>query len=212
MVICRISEIRTLGSKFIKAKPLSTLLWIFIALVLCILMTISLIISDNPEVVSWIFLVAMIFYIILICSQVKKSDIYFNSFIMNDEGKLIFINLGNIFMNSRLFGGQNNETNAFKMFIEWFKAAERMKMFQNEQDFDAFIMSDSVLNLGHYVKKIFSVKSNRKYIIAKVRLKQCNSVQSNILTEFTKTIRIPKNFENAGFLESQLRSAVEKQS
>ncbi|MDE6775409.1 MAG: hypothetical protein K2J37_03795, partial [Ruminococcus sp.] len=73
-----------------------------------------------------------------------------------------------------------------------------------------FIMNDSVLNFGHYVKKIFSVKSNRKYIIIKVRLKQCNAVQSNILTEFTKTIRIPKNFENAGFLESKLRSAVER--
>lgn len=210
MIICRTPDISRLGSKFIKAKPLSTLLWIFIALVLCTLMTVSLIISDNPEVVSWIFLVVMIFYIILICSQVKKADTYFNSFVMNDKGKLIFINLGNIFMNSRLFGGQNNETNAFKMFIEWFKAVERMKMFQNEQDFDTFIMSDSVLNLGHYVKKIFSVKSNRKYIIVKVRLKQCNSVQSNILTEFTKTIRIPKNFENAGFLESQLMPAVEK--
>lgn len=212
MMICRTSDTSRLGSKFIKAKPVSALLWIFTALVLCAFMATALIISDNPEAVSWIFLAVMIFYVILICTQVKKADIYFNSFILNDEGELIFINLGNIFMNSRLFGGQYDTVNTpLKVFIEWFKTAERMKMFQNERDFDTFILSNSVLNLGHYVEKIFSVKNNRKYIITKVRLKQCNAVQSNILTEFTKTIRIPKNFKNARLLEIALRSAIEKQ-
>ncbi|MDE5569375.1 MAG: hypothetical protein K2I82_01815 [Ruminococcus sp.] len=212
MMICRTPDTSRLGSKFIKAKPVSALLWIFTVLVLCAFMATALIISDNPETVSWIFLAVMIFYITLTCSQVKKADIYFNSFILNDKGELIFINLGNIFMNSRLFGGQHDTVNTpLKVFIEWFKTAERMKIFRNEQDFDTFIMSNSVLNLGHYVKKIFSVKSNRKYIIIKVRLKQCNAVQSNILTEFTKTISIPKNFKNAGFLETELRSAIEKQ-
>lgn len=175
-------------------------------------MATALIISDNPEAVSWIFLTVMIFYVILICSQVKKADSYFNSFIVNYKGKLIFINLGNMFMNSNstLFGGQNYNVNTLKVFIKWFKAAERMKMFQNERDFDTFILS-SVLSFGYYVEKIFSVKSNRKYIIIKVRLKPCNAVQSNILTEFTKKIRISKNFKNAGFLETELRSAIEKQ-
>lgn len=212
MMICRTPNIRKLNSKFIKAKPLAALLWICIALVLCALMAVALITSNNPETISWIFLAVMIFYVTLICSQVKKADIYFNSFIVNYKGKLIFINLGNIFMNSRLFSGQHDIVNTpLKVFIEWFKAAERMKMFQNERDFDTFILS-SVLNVGHYVEKVLSVKSNRKYIITKVRLKQCNAIQSNILTEFTKTIRIPKNFKNAGFLETELRSAIEKQS
>lgn len=212
MMICRTSDTSRLSSKFIKAKPVSALLWIFISLIICALITVALIISNNPETISWIFLAVMIFYITLICTQVKKADIYFNSFILNDEGELIFINLGNIFMNSRLFGGQHDIVNTpLKVFIEWFKTAERMKMFQNERDFDTFIMSNSVLNLGHYVEKIFSIKSNRKYIIIKVRLKQCNAVQSNILTEFTKTIRIPKDFKNAGLLEIALRSAIEKQ-
>lgn len=213
MMICRTPDIRKLSSKFIKAKPLAVLLWVFIALVLCALMTVALIISNNPETISWIFLSTMIFYTIVLCNQVSRTDSYFNAFVINDKGKLIFINLGNIFMNSRLFGGQHDIVNTpLKVFIEWFKAAERMKMFQNERDFDTFILSDSVLNVGHYVEKIFSVKSNRKYIITKVRLKQCNAIKSNLLTEFTKTIRIPKNFENAGFLEIALRSAIEKQS
>lgn len=133
MTICRTSDISRLGSKFIKAKPVSALLFIFTALVICALMTVSLIISDNKEIINWIFLAVMIFYIILICSQVKKAGVYFNVFVMNYKEKLIFINSGSIFMNARLFGGQNNDVNnALKVFFEWFRAAERMKMFQAE--------------------------------------------------------------------------------
>lgn len=210
MMICRAPDIRKLSSRFIKAKPLFVILWVSIPLILCALMTAAMIISDDPETVSWVFLGIMIFLIIVLCRLVRRKDTYFNSFVVNDKGSLIFINLGNIFMNSRLFGGQYNNANSLKMFIIWFRAAKRMKMFQNERDFDAFIMSDPVLDLGHYVEKVFSVKSSRKYITARVRLKQCNSVQSNILTEFTKTIRIAKNFKNAGAIELVLGSAIEK--
>ncbi|MDE6784170.1 MAG: hypothetical protein K2J26_02160 [Ruminococcus sp.] len=52
MIICRTCDINRLGSKFIKAKPLAVLLWIFIALVLCSLMTVALITLNNPETIS----------------------------------------------------------------------------------------------------------------------------------------------------------------
>lgn len=205
MMICRTSEIRTLGSKFIKAKPLLVILFVFISLILCAAIAAAMIISGEPEIVSWFFLITMIFYIIEIYKLVSRTDSYFNAFVADDNGTLIFINLGNIFMNPKLFGGQYSDVSIYKIFFEWFKAAGRMKTFQNETDFDNFIMSGAVLNAGHYVEKVFSVKSRKKYIIAKVRLKQCNAVHSNILTEFTKTIRISKKFKNADILEMHLR-------
>lgn len=205
MTICRTSEIEKLGSKFIKAKPLLVILFVFIAIILCVSITAAIIISGEPEIASWLFLMTMILYIIAICKLTIRADRCFNAFVAADNGTFIYINLGNIFMNSKLFGGQYSDVNGVKVFFEWFKAAKRMKTFENEIDFDNFVMSAPALNCGHYVEKVFSVKSKKKYIIAKVRLKQCNSVQRNMLTVFTKKIRIPKDFINSGILEMNLQ-------
>lgn len=211
MIICRTPDIKKLGSKFIKAKPLTVLLWVLIALILCAGLTTAIITSGNPRTVSWIFLAIMTVYNITLCTQASRADSYFNAFVVNDKGKLVFINFGGIFMNDTLFGGQYHTTGKLRIFVDWFKAAGKMKKFQNEKDFDAFVTSDSVLSLGHYVEKVFSVKSSKKYIVAKLRLKQCNAVQSNILTEFTKTIRIPKSFENSQQLEYLLLEKANQQ-
>ncbi len=205
MTVYRTPEVGKLGSKFIKAKPLLTLLFVFTSIILCIAVSIAMIITGEPETISWIFLITMIFYIITICRLVVMADICFNALVANDDGTLIYLNLGNVFMNPKLFGEQYHDVSGLAIIIEWFKAAKRMKMFQNETDFDNFIMSRDVLSSGHYVKKVFQVKVKKKYIIAKVRLKQCNAVNSNMLTEFTKTIRIPKKFINSDISEMDLQ-------
>ncbi len=79
-----------------------------------------------------------------------------------------------------------------------------IKKFWNEEDFDNFIINDSVLNLRHYIKKVLNAKNSKKYIIVKVHLRKHNAVQSNILTEFNKTIRMHRSFINSEQLENSL--------
>lgn len=204
MMICRTPDINKLGFKFIMARPLFVLLYIFVTLILCTLCTIAIIISDNQEIMGWIFLVTVISDIIILCTHTIRSENYFNVFIENENKKIILINSGNIFTNNRLFGGKYHPEGKLEVFINWFKAAGRMKKFQTEEDFDNFIMNDYVLSSGHYIKNVFKIKSSKKYIIAKIRLRQCNAMQSNMLTEFNKTVRIPRNFINSEQLENLL--------
>lgn len=214
MIICRTKKISKLSSSFIKAKPIAVIKWVVLSLVMVAIMVIGIINvgSSSRELFGWIILLVMIGFEVIMLTSVKKADNEFNAFVIMNDGKIFFINFGNIFMNSKLFGEPYKFSHSkIRLFMEWFKAAKRMKDYSEEDKIDAFASNDSVLSFGHYVEKIFCVKSNKKYIIAKVRLKQCNAVQSNILTEFTKTIRIPKNFENAELLENEFRAAAEKQ-
>lgn len=212
MIICRTEKVSKLSSSFIKAKPLAVIKWVVLALVMVAIMVIGIINvgSGSREIFGWIVLLAMAGFMVIMITSVARSDNEFNAFVIMDDGKIIFINFGNIFMNSRLLGEPYKFSHSkIRVFMEWFKAAKRMKDYSNGDALDAFAVSDAVLGAGHYVERIFSVKSNNKYIIAKLRLKKCRTIEGELFTEFTKTIRIPKDFENAELLENVFMAAAD---
>ncbi|MCM1006616.1 MAG: hypothetical protein NC485_01605 [Ruminococcus flavefaciens] len=212
MIICRTEKVSKLSSNFIKAKPLAVIQWVVLALVMVAIMVIGIINvgSSSREIFGWIILSAMVGFMVLMLTSVARSDNEFNAFVVLDDGKIIFINFGNIFMNSKLFGEPYKFSHSkIRICVEWFKAAKRMKGYSNGEVLDAFAASNAVLGAGHYVERTFSVKSSNKYIIAKLRLKKCRTIEGELFTEFTKTIRIPKDFENAELLENELRAAAD---
>lgn len=213
MKICRTENVNGLSRSFIKAKPLAVIKWVVLAIVLVAVIVIITVTvgSSSMEFVGWIDLLIMVGFIILMATSVARSEKTFNAFVMLDNGEIIYINLGNVFMNNSLFGEETIFSHSkIRMIAAWFKTAKRMKDYSDADKLDAFITKKDVLICTHFIQKVFSVKSNDKYIFAKLRLKKCQSIKGELFTEFTKKVRIPKNFENADSLENELRAAAEK--
>lgn len=208
MIVCRTSQPEKLRKNFIKAKPLAVVKWVTTILALTAAMTYIIITETIPrELSGWIFLLAMSGFLTFMFTSISRTENKFNSFIIENNDNIIFLNLGNVFMNSRLFGEELNFSHSkIRLFIEWAKASNRMSEYSDGTELDKFITNDAVLGGGYYIKQILSIKNNSNCIIAKLRLKKCQTVKGELFTEYTKKVRIPKNYENASILEKRLIS------
>lgn len=208
MIVCRTKKTRKLGKSFLIAKPLMVIGFSASIILLTILATTGFMIyrdSISESMFSLLFLIFVGIMILTLFISVKKSEEKFHAFVINDDGIIYVLDLGNVFMYSKAFGKVSINGTPIHIFFDWFKGAKRMNSINNDDSFDKFLTSSIVINKAHYIEKLYEVSENDRYIKVKIRMKRNNPIKGELLTESDKTFKIPQDFENVDYLANQLK-------
>lgn len=206
MTICRTHKPERIHLRYLFAAPFMAFAAMLVIMLLAIGIGVAetVFFDDYHEVIMIAMLILVIAWVIVFYKAIILGFSHITAYVATDrdgtaETRIFCIYLHNTFLYSPYFKTSGRmKKGAYSVYI----TAKRMRDYASAEKLDAFLSKHDLI--GYEINEVLSLKENSKYLIAKVRMNE-RVVRGKRKKGFSKTLYIPKSFDNFDKLESMLR-------
>lgn len=206
MIICRTHKPERIHLRYLFGAPFMA----FVAMLVIMLLVIgigvaeTLFFDSHHEIIVISLPFIVVLFAVLFIRIITLSFSHITAYVATDrdgtaDTRIFCIYLHNTFLYSPYF---KTSRSMKKGFYSVFITAKRMREYADAQKLDTFLSTHDLI--GYEINEVLSLKENSKYLIAKVRMNE-RIVKGRRKRGFSKTLYIPRSFENFDRLESMLR-------